>query len=429
MATLPQIESLLQAYIDGELGDAERIVLERELSKSAALRRKLEERQATAALLFESMAPARLREDLTSRVMGHLPVMDSRISEVRQRMVQEVNWRAKHKRGRGQLFFALMPALAPVLLLILGLALATAWPEDEDATAQTVGMVTYEQGSVRSLTQDMLVRRRVQLEAPVLANQQYRSGADSAVMLSLAGPTVVKAGENTELEVINARNLVVNQGRVWLNVAKDKSKFRVMTPSGDITVFGTKFGVEVRPDETVVTLQEGTVHVENNMTFAVLEPDMMIRMRSNQVTLEPERIDAKERLAWAFALQGDPKAVEAFAETVQPLGSTIIRAEQMWRLDTRNHEVPSTITFTWKPDLYTVGHSSYDVYVYNEEMDPLFVGHLPGELFGEKERNSYQMRVPETHSINDMTVFIRIVANDQQGSIETAFTEVSVMGV
>lgn len=429
MAALSQIDSLLQAYIDGELGDAERIILERELGTSVSLRTQLAERQATAAMMFEALDPVRLQKDLTSQIMGHLPVMDSRLEDVRQRMVQEVNWRAKHKHGRAQFFFTLLPALAPVLLLVIGFALFTAWPDPESKAAQTVGMVTFEQGSVRSSTEDMLVRRRVQKLAPVHENQQYVLGPESTLMLSLAGPTHIKVTGDTSLEVINARNLKVNSGRVWLNVAKDKSKFRVMTPSGDITVFGTKFGVEVRGDETFVTLQEGSVHVENNLTFAVLEANMRVRMRANQVELTPERVDAKEQMAWAFAIQPEQEAQEAFFSTVRPLGSTIIRAEQMWRLDTRDHEVPSFITFTWKPSLFTTGYSSYDVYVYNEEMEPLFVGHLPGSLFADKDQTSYQMPVPESHSIDNMTVFIRVVANDQDGTIETGFSEVSVMGM
>jgi anti-sigma factor RsiW len=429
MATLSQIDSLLQAYIDGELGEAERIILEKELASDSRLRKQLQERQAISALMFESLEPARLKENLTARIMGHLPIMDARIDDSRQRMVQEVNWRAKHRRGRAQFFFTLLPALAPVLLLILGFALFTAWPETEDTSSQTVGMVTFENGDVRASTSDMLVSRRVELRAAVRENQHYALGEDSTLMLSLAGPSSVKVDENTDLDVINARNLKVTNGRIWLNIAKDKSKFRVLTPAGDITVFGTKFGVEVTPHETVVTLQEGSVHVENNVTFAVLEPDTMIRMRRDQTSLKPERVDAKERLAWAFSIQPDSAAEDEFFATVKPLGSTIIRAEQMWRLDTRNHEVPSSITFTWKPDLFTVGHSSYDVYVYDESMNPLFVGHIPGELFGKPERNSYQMKIPETNDINNMTVFIRIVANDRNGSIETTFTEVSVMGV
>ena len=91
MASCTQIDNLLQAYIDGELGASERVILEQHLSDCAACAGLLRRQQRSSAALFEAYSAGRLTRDLSNQVLNHLPELESDREDV-----ENINWRAKH---------------------------------------------------------------------------------------------------------------------------------------------------------------------------------------------------------------------------------------------------------------------------------------------------------------------------------------------
>ena len=87
-------------------------------------------------------------------------------------------------------------------------------------------------------------------------------------------------------------------------VAEDERRyFRVLTPLGDIKVFGTIFGVEVSTTKMVVTVAEGTVQVENGNTFvAELNEGYQVELGLGDKHIEPHSVEPRTQLAWADAL-------------------------------------------------------------------------------------------------------------------------------
>jgi len=369
---------------------------------------------------------------LTARAEVHpekWAVIEDRDGDVTKWSYRELNRRAKNPRNSTRFIMTAVPAMAAALLLVMGLALYASWPSNEAGARQAVGMVTLADGSVYATESEGSPRRPVALQSFVRPGERYETGAGAAFAFGLAGPSEIRVAPDSRLKVGDARALSLEKGLIWLDVAEGDRHFRVETPAGNVTVFGTTFSVEVADGHTVVTLEDGEVNVENNVDFTVLHPDRQVTAGPNTRPLVPVTVDATALMAWADEFKPDDKAERLFLATIKTSDVKELRAEQIWRLDTRGKVVPRAITFEWNPDVYRVGHASYDVYVYDENMKPLFSSRIDGSEFGDKSHDHYTVRVPSHESLGEKTVFIKLVPDESTGSIETTFTEVSVVGM
>ncbi|MCC6145082.1 MAG: zf-HC2 domain-containing protein, partial [Candidatus Hydrogenedentes bacterium] len=73
MASCTQVESLIQAFLDGELADSERIILEEHVSHCGGCEGLVKRQRQSAAILYEAFREDRLDVDMTSNIMAHLP--------------------------------------------------------------------------------------------------------------------------------------------------------------------------------------------------------------------------------------------------------------------------------------------------------------------------------------------------------------------
>lgn len=427
MAGRPHIESLLQAYLDGELTPSEKVLFERERAESPEFARKVEKAQQVAALLIETLGAHGRTHDLTPDIMAHLPEIDAAGEYKRQEIARETTWRTKHPRSRANLFLTALSAMAPVVLAILGFAIFQAWPGSE-GEPQLIGMVTSVSGTTRLHDAAGLSSHNASLLTALHAGDSLESHAESGFALALSGPTLIKAPASSRVKLIGPRTIHLEKGRAWLDVAKNAERFRVRTAMGDITVFGTVFDVEVQPGHVVVTLQEGEVTVENGTDFTVLYPGQQARMQSGQVSIEKRDVDAAQVLAWAGAIQPDPTAYATFLSAVGQLSDNVLRAEQVWWVDTRSQTGVQAMAFTWESTQTLVAPMSYDVLVYNENMQPLFSRRLEGGLLSNATARQVELQIPQGAELGTTTTFVRLVPDESTGDHEVLFKEVSLIG-
>lgn len=419
MASCTQVSSLLQAYIDGELSDAEKVIFEQHVSECGACTALLRQQKATSALLFEVMSSYRLRNDLCDRVLAHLPEMD-RATE----MSHQMTLRAKHPKRRGILYMTFVPALAAVLLVVLGFTLFMSWPASTPSGVTPIGMVTYQEGLALRGNDHDTERRRVTLRSTVNARERFETEERAALVIGLAGPTQLKIDQATRVKVDNKRQLSLETGRIWLHVSKGKDTFRVITPCGVITVFGTRFSVEVHDDITQVIVESGRVLVENDVAFTNVVAGEAVRLALGQKPLEKTPADISEAMAWANALIPDYNAEKLFNDTVVSDGVKVIRAMQVFVVPTGKHALPS-ITFEWQPDPFAAGHSSYHIYISDDQLQPLFLGFIDAQTFSDKSQHSFELVVPEDVDLRNVSVLhIDVVPDYRTGRIETPFTDV-----
>lgn len=422
MATCAQVDSLLQAFLDGELAPSERAIFEQHVSECAGCAATLRRQRALSAELFETLAPHRLQVDLAAPVMAHLPDMDHTAAVAR-----EATLRAKEPRGWWRLA-RLVPAMVPVLLLMLGATIMLFWPTATIAPEISVGMVTQVAGEVLLSNDESTERRRAALEAGVGQQTRIETRQGGLLQVALAGPSQLKVAPSTRLRVHDERHISVARGAVWLNVGKDDRYFRVGTPTGDVTVFGTTFGVEVLNGRTVVTVVEGTVQVENDVAFTVLEAGEQVSVALGDAPLVPFDVDASAVLAWAGMVGADPVAEARFAalEARRPAGP--LRAEQVFAVNTRNNPV-SSIRLEWTGSATADLRGGFHVYVYDAALRPLFRERVESVRADADGRLLHEVVVPGTVRVEETPVLLVKVLPDSPSAPESlALVEVTAAG-
>ncbi|MBI1318848.1 MAG: hypothetical protein GC168_07845 [Candidatus Hydrogenedens sp.] len=428
MASKPKIEYLLQGYIDDELSTAERVILERELSEDSALEATLKRQQDTAALLFETMGERRLDKDLCPAVMAHLPEMEGSQAYTRVDDAQEANWRAKHPSSSRWRLLAFAPAVASMLVVVLGLAIWYAWPPATNEERTLVGMVTGSWNDVLVHDEGTLQTYHAPLMQLLRQGDAIETGPDGSALVGLPGPSFIKAGPDTRFRIINARTIHVEKGKAWFSVAKHEQRFRVRTPEAVVTVFGTKFSVEANEAGLRVVLDEGEVTLENGEGFVVMYPGEQATLKTGETEIVKTSVDTTEALAWTNSIESDPAATREFLSVIPPLSRSVLRAEKVWWVDTNNFEGrPGALSLAWAPVPEGEKPLSYDMLVYDENMNPLFSRRLEPSLFLGDSPGWIEIAIPADRAPRSTTAFVRLVPNVNHGNYEVNFTEVTVI--
>ncbi len=428
MASNTQIDHLVQAYIDGELTPSEQARFEKELQDSSSLRRAVKEQRETTALLFEAYGEARLKHDLRDGIMAHLPEINH------ERLVQEVNYRAKHPENPLRWMRYLIPALVPLVLIAIGFMLYASWPDPQAPTGKIIGVVAAKDGRFKRVVSEDKKLQNASLRSEVRVGQRYRTLEDSRAMFTLAGGTSIKLASESEITILGERHVEVHSGRIWLEVGKDGRLFQATLPTGKATVFGTVFQINVRNDDTLVTLQEGEVTVQNKNAFWDLEPNEQVALSQSHGPLLPRVVDTNILMSWAEGIAPDPQSQEIFSRIIPDAQKKVVsHAQPVWRCDTRNRPEPTAITFSWVSEQNLKGHCGYEVYVYDETMRPLFLlNAIPGAVLdagnNKEGLKSFHVDIPETQSLVDRVVNIRLVPDYSAGHVHTTFTEVTAVG-
>ncbi len=393
MASCTQIEQLHQAFLDDELSDAQRVILEEHVAGCTRCRGLLRAQQRANAELFEGFAEFRLTRDLTQRVMEHLPEMDVVMF---RKDLQETNWRAKHPDGIRERLRRVIPLAAAILLVILGAVIRDKWPAPA-MPANAVGVVTFDEGSTARVSNGNGEFRSARVKDYITKDARYQTGESSRLMLTLAGPTQVKLNRGTTVEVHDERKVTVHGGQAYFDVARSGDVFRVFTPNGDVSVYGTSFDVQVTAVSTRVILAEGRVSVRNDefdSDFVKLEAGNQVEIVRGKKDLKQTPARVTELTAWATDMQPDDTARKLFLAKIHPfyvteeirLGSDFIVTE---RVQGKHLEA---LRFTWVPNPQVISYCGFDVLVLGENNKPIFRTSLKPEMFLDSRYNTIEIR-------------------------------------
>lgn len=407
---------MLQAWIDNELGHAERVILEQHLAECPTCSGVLKQHQRSAALLFESLAECRLRHNLRRHVLDHLPEMEpSRLKARREDQVQRFSFLRRGMIAR------LAPLGAVAAVALLAVFLWYQWPQ-QGAESQIVGVVTFSKGSVTRQDAEDSLPNRAELKDYVALGNRFETASDSRLMLSLRGPTQLKVAEKSQISVTGERDITVEQGRVWLSVAKSDRPFRIVTPTGEVTVLGTILDVNVETARTVVTVAEGHVAVRNDLAGAHVIAGQQIEMKKGEAGMSTRPVEPLIETRWAESITPDRAATEVFLTAVEVKGATPLRAEQVFVVRANSgagtKTVPSFVV-SWPPDRTSSDRCSYNIYVYNDAMVELFRTHIDGGVFKSGAEHSRVIQVPGGPIANVNVIHIKVVPDFSTGTQET----------
>ncbi len=424
MASCARIDSALQAFVDGELNDAERLILEDHVEACAQCAEKLHDQRRVSAMLFEAFTDARLSRSLRKPVIENLPEM-----EPLHTAMEGVNRRVKNPFRPLRLVAQYAPVFLIALIGFLALNIYQIWPEPV-ARAANIGAITFRQGDVsinNPLTAEL---DSVGLKDFVNLGAQYATDTGGALALSLSGATTIKADQNTEFSVVDDRSIQLQHGRLWFDVGKTGRHFVVSTAAGDVRVMGTVFSVEVAGANTVVTVLEGTVHVERGNSAAVLRDGFQLRVRRGVVLGTPVQVDAAAAMAWADDILPNRDALAFFERAFKSRQRAAeVLAEVIFRLDLRSADrgaewSAARIVVSWRPN-HGSGHCGYHVYITDyDTRESVFKHYIDGGFFDNNLQTQYEIPVPDGTIEGADVLHVRLVPDTATGTIEVDDLEV-----
>jgi len=158
-----------------------------------------------------------------------------------------------------------------VLLLLVAAAVAV------QAQAWVIARVSFYIGEVGARKSGTEEWAQVALKQPLFSGDAIRTAAESRLEIKVDEESVVRIGENSELEITkpNLMNLAggetqakLKKGKIWSNVkkmAEDQRRMTVSTPTVVAAIRGTVFRIDVPEDSlTVLRVYEGSVEAREN---------------------------------------------------------------------------------------------------------------------------------------------------------------------
>ncbi len=419
MASCSQVSSLLQAYIDGELGHVEKSILEQHLRDCPPCRHELGEQNACAAKIFESLSSQRLHGSLRSQVLAHLPEMDP----APRQGSHPTDPQYARRRPRPAAFPRLILVAATAILSMAGIYFYTnesAPPASHSAAAQ--GMITYSNGNeVFRKSVDDETYLAAELKSVVRSGDQFETLVKGRLAVSLIGGSIVKANYRSGLTIEDNRRVSVEQGLTFFDVGRDKRLFSVETPNGEILVFGTAFVVEVAPDATKVTVTKGDILVSNDVGKTGVSKGNQLVFRKGEALAQPYPVDAAKEAAWADEIVPDPEALALFLQTLENRAALqapipAVPVHVVWDLAERSVE---KIQLDWTPDGWSSSHCGYILHVADDKGNLLLVDRLDGSLFDDVDQVQTILPIPGGPITGLDNVYIKLVPDYRDGDIET----------
>ena len=415
MAKCTQIANRLQAYVDSELHGSDRVILDQHITECSDCRAQLRSFRRNSAFLFETFSEVRLDRDLTQYVLDHLPEMEQSALEV-----AGLNFRAKHPTRRRERLVRLVPIAAAFLLLFLAAVLNKNWPAPMMAS-DSIGIVAYSHGEVSRIKENSIEKDDAVVRTLASAGDRFETGANSSLMLMLLGPTELRAAENTRVLVHNERKLSVEKGRVFIHVDGSRQLFKVLTPAGDITVFGTSFDVWVEAQRTTVVVEEGEVQLAStadDSVFTIIRPGQMASVSPEQTSIHVRPADIALATEWARHIIADDEARTLFTSRIQPLRETLQVSGRPGYIVRTNNKPVEAIILEWEPTSAFVEYADYDLYVYNGRNESLFRSRIDGSVFSNPGVTTHEIKNTGNKRANHISIFVILVPADTDGKRE-----------
>lgn len=424
MASCTQIDKQMQAYVDGELRRSELVVFEQHVSECAVCAETLRKQQKTSALLFESLAQDRLTSSVRQDVMKRLPAQPP----FNEEDIDAINWRAKHPGSLLSRLFKRTPIAVALLLLVVAALIRYYWPESPVSSPAVVGMITQSEGLSICRTEGVENPQPAKLQHLIDRGTRLETTNESRLMLSFRSATEVKVNGNTRLTVHDERNLTLEEGELYLKVGKDGRHFVVNTPNGKVRVFGTVFVVGVQRQETRVCVEEGLVQVEsssNKTDFAAVSAGQETSIMPDGRIARPRPAHLETATRWATSLQPNSAANKRFREIFPPVEDLVeIAATHIYRIPLVYENTACSIhavRLYGRPPRGVNSPCSYDVYVYDQDMKPLFKARVEGRVLVEAGRTYYDVPVPGKPLEGLRALAVSLVPDFSTGDTETSF--------
>lgn len=391
MARDAEVKHLLQAFVDGELPPAEHERVERACDADPRLARDLTEHEALSHDLRDAMKEHRLGRSLRQPILDNLPEMDTHLLKIEQ---------AKLARERWQRTARMLPVLAAVVILVLGLTLRYNWPSVVPSK-EAIGVIVHADGNSGVYPSLDSVRRQAHLTDFVHPGEIYETAPGASLMMRLVGNSSVRLSGETRMRAVDGRDVRLEKGTAFFDIGPARRLFRVSTQDAQITVFGTAFEVIVYDGHTEVTVTRGEVSIENDHGWRLLRAGQTVAVRGDQSPAMPETAPSLDhRLLWADQIYADAGADGLYHEYLSGvMPSSIISGVVVHMVDTTARfgggkpELES-IRLRWNRHAIHGSVCGYDVYVNDAQNNSIFKYSIEDAVFRRSDASEYNIPIP-----------------------------------
>ncbi|MCF6285763.1 MAG: FecR domain-containing protein [Candidatus Hydrogenedentes bacterium] len=416
MASCSQVNSFLQAHLDGELDASEERILEAHLNTCAACRSKIKVLAEFHEELIGSCAMHRLQRSLCSSVLAHLPEMAPQLNH------------GSHPTDPGlsparKTFWvpaALAICAAVVLVGLLGLALYSA--ENAAPTGATIGMVVYTNGPGALQKNPQSTRfEPARLKSLVSEGEELETLASTQMAVALARGSSIKLNEDTHVAIHDSRNIFVYRGQAFFDVGRDRRHFFVNTPAGEILVFGTTFVVDVENEATTVTVFEGDVLVSTPEGRSALSHGKQSILRKDRAPSSPEAVADGQLQGWMASMKPDAPSLSLFRQTIasQEAVAVAIPAESVYAVRNLAGREIDGVMLRWTYDGNASGHCGYFLHVADSDDNLLFLDSIEGSVFDDVAKGELWLTPIDGPITGVDVIHIRLVPDFATGSLES----------
>lgn len=414
MASCSQVNSLFQAYIDDELGHAEKSILECHLRECGACREEMDAQNTCVARVFESLSEHRLSWGLRSQVLAHLPEMEASI----RGGSHPTDPQYARARSRGRFPWAVMAVAAVVALVSVAVYELRVAPPAAGVSGAPVGMITFRDGDgVLSKAVDVNSYDVVALKSLVREQTDYVTLGDSRLAMILTGDSTVKANYNSGFRVTNNRRVMVNHGQTYFDIGRDRDYFRVNTPDGEIVVFGTAFLIDATPSGTTVTVTEGVILVRNGHGQVAVPKGCQLQFERGLPLATPHEVDIEPLMKWANDIIPDSDALALFWRMLGADYASVssIPAEPIYAVRGLAGHSIEKIHVNWTPD-GGLGHCGYLIHVADGAGNLILLDTIDGRLFDNPEIDQTVIALPDGPISEVDVLHIRLIPDYTTGT-------------
>src|SRR6202163_550706 len=186
-------------------------------------------------------------------------------------------------------------ALAAVLLLALGFGITTLIQDRLAGGAQMARVETVE-GSLYRVAGDS--SKPIARGAAIAKGEEIRTAKGSTAMVRMADGSRIEMGERAGLSLdaaLKGNTIVLERGRIIVQAAKQRPRhLYVATRDALVSVTGTIFSVNSGTKGSRVSVIEGEVHVDQGASDTVLHPGGQVATSASV-----QSIPVKDEIAWS----------------------------------------------------------------------------------------------------------------------------------
>jgi len=420
LASCLKISCELPSYLDNELSHSEKLIVEKHIQECPSCRRELSQYQKCAADLYEQFSPHRMQHDVKQYVMEHLPELD-----YSTRDVAGLNQRAKHPSIWRERAIRLIPVGFATVLVVLAFLISEQWPTDDAWHEHVVGVVSNVSGNVVRLSDFGMTEDTTDLKQFSSKGDSIRTAKDSHAIVTLKGGTDITLDEGSAITFQDNRQVRMDSGQAYFNVTPANQLFRVLTPYGDITVFGTQFNVVVDSESVRVDVTEGVVRFEKDQMYETLKKGESVEVRSKTRRLQSTYSPAvAERSLWAKKIVPNNLVKSNFIARYDALPpKTELSAEKAFNFLDINNIPLKAIELKWNQSLGSnYDLAGYHVYVTSFEEEEIFHRFIEPSEFRNARNGRLIIENNGKRKLRAKSMYVRVVPDISYGEEKIIFS-------